>query len=155
MDFIRCKSDEEKKAGALIDAGYDGGFNVAGGAYDSIYYQNANHSVRVTDSFMHSALADSNWETHSVTTGEVTELLKARAVLREMADAAHACGDPGIQYDTTINRWKPVQAMLRFPFWGRNAQSNTGRCSCFNSAAPSIVCFSAMCCEIFSTSAAS
>jgi ribonucleoside-diphosphate reductase alpha chain len=113
MDFITCKADEEKKAGALIDAGFDGGFNVAGGAYDSIHYQNANHSVRVADSFMHSALADSNWETHSVTTGEVTEIFKAREVLREMAVAAHVCGDPGVQYDTTINRWNPVKASGR------------------------------------------
>jgi ribonucleoside-diphosphate reductase alpha chain len=113
MDFITCKSAEEKKAGALIDAGFDGGFNIPGGAYDSVYYQNANHSVRVTDSFMHSAMADSQWETHSVTTGEVTEVLKAREVLREMADAAHACGDPGVQYDTTINRWNPVKASGR------------------------------------------
>jgi ribonucleoside-diphosphate reductase alpha chain len=113
MDFIKCKSEEEKKAGTLIDAGFDGGFNVAGGAYDSIYYQNANHSVRVTDSFMHSSLADSHWETRSVTTGEVTETFKAREVLREMAKAAHTCGDPGVQYDTTINRWNPVKASGR------------------------------------------
>jgi ribonucleoside-diphosphate reductase alpha chain len=113
MDFIRSKSSEEKKAGVLIDAGYDGGFNVTGGAYDSICYQNANHSVRVTDSFMHSALADAKWETRAVTTGEVTETFKAREILREMAEAAHDCGDPGIQYDTTINRWNPVKSSGR------------------------------------------
>ncbi|HXV36311.1 MAG TPA: vitamin B12-dependent ribonucleotide reductase, partial [Myxococcota bacterium] len=66
MEFIRSKSEEEKKAHALIDAGYDGGFNVPGGAYDSVFYQNANHSVRVTDSFMRSAKAGGNWETRSV-----------------------------------------------------------------------------------------
>ncbi|MBW2716074.1 MAG: vitamin B12-dependent ribonucleotide reductase, partial [Deltaproteobacteria bacterium] len=104
MEFIRSKSEEEKKAHALISAGYDGGFNVPGGAYDSVYYQNANHSVRVTDSFMHSALAGSKWETRSVTTGEVIEEFKARD---------NACGDPGVQYDTTINRWNPVKASGR------------------------------------------
>jgi len=113
MEFIGSKSEEEKKAWALIDSGYDGGFNVTGGAYDSVFYQNANHSVRVTDSFMHSALADGEWQTRAVTTGEVTDTYKARDVLRSMADAAHVCGDPGIQYDTTINRWNPVKASGR------------------------------------------
>jgi len=113
MEFIRSKSEEEKKAHALIRAGYDSGFNVPGGAYDSVCYQNANHSVRVTDSFMHSALAGSKWETRSVTTGEVIEEFKARDILNEMAGAAHACGDPGVQYDTTINRWNPVKASGR------------------------------------------
>ncbi len=113
LDFVRSKAEEEKKAWALIDAGYDGGFNVAGGAYDSVFYQNANHSVRVTDAFMHAALADGELETRAVTTGEVVDRLRARAVLREMAEAAHVCGDPGIQYDTTINRWNPVKASGR------------------------------------------
>jgi ribonucleoside-diphosphate reductase alpha chain len=113
MEFIRSKSEEEKKAHALIDTGYDGGFNVPGGAYDSVFYQNANHSVRVTDSFMRSAQADSNWETHSVTTGEVIDEFKARDVLNEMAEAAHQCGDPGVQYDSTINRWNPVKTSGR------------------------------------------
>ena len=112
-DFVRCKADEEKKAWALIESGYDGGFNVAGGAYDSVFYQNANHSVRVTDAFMHSVLGDGEWETHAVTTGEVVERLRAHGLLREMAEAAHVCGDPGIQYDTTINRWNPVKASGR------------------------------------------
>ncbi len=113
MEFIRSKSGEEQKAWSLIDAGYDGGFNVPGGAYDSVYVQNANHSVRVTDAFMQSALADGGWETRSVTTREVTERLKARDLLHEMAEATHVCGDPGIQYDTTINRWNPVKASGR------------------------------------------
>jgi ribonucleoside-diphosphate reductase alpha chain len=113
LEFIRCKAEEEKRAGALIDAGYDGGFNVPGGAYDSVFYQNANHSVRVTDAFMHAALAGGRWETRSVTTREVLDTLAARDVLREMAEAAHVCGDPGIQYDTTINRWNPVKASGR------------------------------------------
>jgi len=112
-EFVHSKADEEKKAWALIDAGYDGGFNVPGGAYDSVFYQNANHSVRVTDAFMHSALADGDWETRAVTTGEVVDRMRARDLLREMAEAAHVCGDPGIQYDTTINRWNPVKASGR------------------------------------------
>jgi ribonucleoside-diphosphate reductase alpha chain len=112
-EFIRCKAEEEKKAWSLIDAGYDGGFNVPGGAYDSVFYQNANHSVRVTDAFMHAALADGTWETRSVTTGEPADSYRARAILREMAEAAHVCGDPGVQYDTTINRWNPVKASGR------------------------------------------
>jgi len=113
LDFVRCKADEEKKAWALIESGYDGGFNVAGGAYDSVFYQNANHSVRVTDAFMHSVQADGEWQTRAVTTGETVDALRARALLREMAEAAHVCGDPGIQYDTTINRWNPVKASGR------------------------------------------
>jgi ribonucleoside-diphosphate reductase alpha chain len=113
MEFIQSKAAEEKRAWSLIDAGYDGGFNVPGGAYDSVFYQNANHSVRVTDAFMQSALADGEWQTRAVTTGEVTDVYRARDVLGEMADAAHVCGDPGIQYDTTINRWNPVKASGR------------------------------------------
>jgi ribonucleoside-diphosphate reductase alpha chain len=113
MEFVTSKSDEEKKAWSLIDAGYDGGFNVPGGAYDSVFFQNANHSVRVTDDFMQSALEDGQWRTRAVTTGEVTDTYRARDILREMADATHICGDPGIQYDTTINRWNPVKASGR------------------------------------------
>ncbi|MCH2172193.1 vitamin B12-dependent ribonucleotide reductase [Myxococcota bacterium] len=112
-EFINCKADEEKKAWSLIDSGYDGGFNVPGGAYDSVFFQNANHSVRVTDAFMRSAVDDGNWDTHSVTTGEVVETHKARGLLRQMAEATHICGDPGIQCDTTINRWNPVKASGR------------------------------------------
>jgi ribonucleoside-diphosphate reductase alpha chain len=113
LDFVRSKSEEEKKAWALIDSGYDGGFNVPGGAYDSVFYQNANHSVRVTDAFMHSVQADGEWETRAVTTGEAVDRMRARDLLRQMAEAAHVCGDPGIQYDTTINRWNPVKASGR------------------------------------------
>ena len=69
VDFIRCKEVEEKKAWALIDAGYEGGFNVVGGAYDSIAYQNANHSVRVTDEFMGAVIEDGEWTTHAVVDG--------------------------------------------------------------------------------------
>ncbi len=109
MDFIRCKADEEKKAWALIEEGYAGGFNVPGGAYDSVFFQNANHSVRVTDEFMQCAGRGDAWATKSVTTGETVDTLKADELLRTMADAAHVCGDPGIQYDSTINRWNPVK----------------------------------------------
>ncbi len=107
VDFIDCKAIEEKKAWALIDAGYDGGFNVVGGAYDSVNYQNANHSVRVTDDFMNAVLRDGEWNTKSVTHGGKVESHKAREVMRKMADAAWICGDPGIQFDTTINDWHP------------------------------------------------
>jgi len=109
MDFISCKAAEEKKAWSLIEEGYDGGFNVPGGAYDSVFFQNANHSVRVTDEFMGAAGIGGAWETKAVTTGDVVDTLRADEVLREMADAAHLCGDPGIQYDSTINRWNPVK----------------------------------------------
>ena len=107
VDFIDCKAIEEKKAWALIDAGYDGGFNVVGGAYDSVNYQNANHSVRVTDEFMNAVVRDGEWHTKSVTDGSKLEAFKARDIMRKMADAAWICGDPGIQYDTTINDWHP------------------------------------------------
>ncbi|MCI0706319.1 MAG: vitamin B12-dependent ribonucleotide reductase [Ignavibacteriae bacterium] len=104
-EFINCKSDEEKKAWALIDAGYDGGFNIPGGAYDSISYQNANHSVRVTDEFMKAVLEDKEWWTKAVTTGKPIEKHRARDLMKQISDAAWVCGDPGMQYHTTINNW--------------------------------------------------
>jgi ribonucleoside-diphosphate reductase alpha chain len=109
LEFIRCKAEEEKKAWKLIDAGYDGRFNIPGGAYDSVQYQNANHSVRVSDSFMKAAESGGVWQTRAVTTGEVMDTHQAEGLLREMADATYVCGDPGVQYDTTINRWNPVK----------------------------------------------
>jgi ribonucleoside-diphosphate reductase alpha chain len=109
MDFIGCKAAEEKKAWSLIEEGYDGGFNVPGGAYDSVFFQNANHSIRVTDGGMQAAKSRQSWQTKAVTSGEVVDTLQADEILREMADAAHICGDPGIQYDSTINRWNPVK----------------------------------------------
>ena len=113
MEFIHSKANEEKKAWSLIDAGNDGGFNVPGGAYDSVFFQNANHSVRVTDAFMQSAAVDGEWQTRAVTTGKVTDTYKAKGILGAMADSTHVCGDPGIQYDSTINRWNPVKASGR------------------------------------------
>lgn len=104
-EFINCKAEEEKKAWALIEAGYDGGFNVPGGAYDSIAYQNANHSVRATDEFMRAVLEDKEWWTKAVTTGEPVEKYRARDLMKQIAEAAWICGDPGMQYHTTINNW--------------------------------------------------
>jgi ribonucleoside-diphosphate reductase alpha chain len=107
VDFIDCKASEEKKAWALIDAGYDGGFNVPGGAYDSVGYQNANHSVRVADEFMRQVVSDGPWQTHAVLDGRVVGSYRAREVMRRIARAAHLCGDPGMQFDSTINDWNP------------------------------------------------
>ena len=105
VQFIRCKAEEEKKAQVLIAAGYPAGFDLEGGAYESIQYQNANHSVRVTEEFMRAVEDDAWWETRAVTTGEPMSRQRARETLQMMAEAAWVCGDPGIQYDTTINRW--------------------------------------------------
>jgi ribonucleoside-diphosphate reductase alpha chain len=105
VEFINCKADEEKKAWALIEAGYDGGFNVPGGAYDSVFYQNANHSIRVTDEFMKAFLEDKEWVTKAVTSGKPVEKFRARDLMRQISDAAWICGDPGMQYHSTINSW--------------------------------------------------
>ena len=105
-DFITCKIREERKAKALIAAGYDG--SIDGEAYSSVYFQNANNSVRVTDDFMRACLEDGEWSTRAVTSGEVVETMRARELMRKMASAAWECGDPGLQYDTTVNRWNPV-----------------------------------------------
>ena len=104
-EFINCKADEEKKAWALIDAGYDGGFNVPGGAYDSVFFQNANHSVRVTDDFMQAVEKDSTWTTRSVLDASPMDDYQARDLMQQIAEAAWVCGDPGIQFHTTINDW--------------------------------------------------
>ncbi len=103
-EFIDCKLNEEKKAWALIDAGYDGNFN-GGEAYASVFFQNSNNSVRVTDAFMEAVEQDADWTTHAVTTGEPVETVKARYLMNKMAEAAWVCGDPGIQYHDNINRW--------------------------------------------------
>ena len=107
VDFVECKAREEQKAWTLIDAGYDGGFNVPGGAYDSVNYQNANHSVRVDDEFMNAVLAGGTWSTRAVLDGRVIDTYEARDLMRKIAEAAHQCGDPGMQFDTTINDWHP------------------------------------------------
>jgi ribonucleoside-diphosphate reductase alpha chain len=103
VEFIECKAREEKKAWTLIEAGYDA--SVDGEAYSSIFFQNANNSVRVTDSFMKAVEQDGWWETRERNTGEVVQRYKARDLMRKIAEATYVCGDPGMQYDTTINRW--------------------------------------------------
>jgi ribonucleoside-diphosphate reductase alpha chain len=103
QEFTWCKAKEEKKAHALIDAGFDGSLN--GDAYSSIFFQNANNSVRVTDAFMEAADRDADFWTKFVTSGEPCEKFKARDLLRQVSEAAWQCGDPGMQYDTTINDW--------------------------------------------------
>ncbi|HUJ14095.1 MAG TPA: vitamin B12-dependent ribonucleotide reductase [Thermoanaerobaculia bacterium] len=114
LDFIESKEREEKKAWALIDAGYDGAFNAHGGAYDSVQFQNANHSVRVTDEFMRAYEKDGIWETRAVTDkNKVMETYKARDMMRKMAQSAWVCGDPGMQFDTTVNDWHPCSNTAR------------------------------------------
>jgi len=102
-EFIECKMNEERKAWALIEQGYDGSFN--GDAYASVMYQNANLSVRMTDEFMQAAVDDATWRTHEVTTGDPSVEYPAAELLDLIAEGTHVCGDPGIQYHTTINRW--------------------------------------------------
>ena len=105
LDFIRSKSEEEKKAWALIDAGYDAGFNVPGGAYDSVQFQNANHSIRATDDFMRAVLEDKEWTAKNVRDGKPADTYRARDLMREIAEAAWISGDPGMQFHTTVNNW--------------------------------------------------
>jgi ribonucleoside-diphosphate reductase alpha chain len=102
-EFINCKVAEEKKAWALIDAGYDGSFT--GPAYASVFFQNSNNSVRVTDEFMRAVLDDGEWQTKAVLTGEVMDTYKARELMHQIAEATWICGDPGMQFDTTVNDW--------------------------------------------------
>src|SRR5678816_4503727 len=103
VEFINSKANEEKKAWVLLDNGYGSG--IDGEAYSSIFFQNANHSVRVTDEFMQAVMNDGDWKTRAVVDGTVVETYKARDLMRQIADSAYICGDPGMQYDTTINRW--------------------------------------------------
>ena len=103
VEFINCKVEEEKKAWALIDAGYDGSFT--GPAYSSVFFQNSNNSVRVTDDFMRAVLDDGTWKTHAVRDGAMIDTYKAREVMQLIAEGTHICGDPGMQFDTTINEW--------------------------------------------------
>src|SRR5271167_3696897 len=111
VDFIKCKVEEERKAWALIEAGYDS--SLDGPAYGSVFFQNANNSVRATDGFMQAILDDAEWQTHFVKSSEVAETRRARDLLRMIAEAAHACGDPGMQFDTTINLWHTCPASGR------------------------------------------
>jgi ribonucleoside-diphosphate reductase alpha chain len=113
VDFINCKKDAEEKAHALIEAGYSGAFNVVGGAYDTVPFQNANHSVRVTDEFMKAVDSDAIWETRARTTGVADRSLRAREILNKIAEATWVCGDPGMQFDTTINDWHTCSATDR------------------------------------------
>jgi ribonucleoside-diphosphate reductase alpha chain len=101
--FIWCKAKEEEKAGALRDAGFD--MSIDGEGFTSIQYQNANNSVRVTDEFMEAVEAGEDWDLTARTTGEATRTLPARELMNQIADAAWRCADPGVQYDTIINRW--------------------------------------------------
>jgi ribonucleoside-diphosphate reductase alpha chain len=103
QDFIWCKANEEEKAGALRDAGFD--MRIDGDGFTSIQYQNANNSVRVTDDYMQAVEASSDWELTARVSGEPVKTVAARELMREIADAAWRCADPGVQYDTTINRW--------------------------------------------------
>ena len=111
IEFIRCKVSEEQKAWALIDAGYDGSFT--GSAYTSVFFQNSNNSVRVSDDFMRAVLDDGDWQTRAVTDGRVIDTYKARDLVRLIAEGTHICGDPGMQFDTTINDWHTCPATAR------------------------------------------
>jgi ribonucleoside-diphosphate reductase alpha chain len=103
VEFIESKRKEERKAHVLIEQGYDS--SIDGEAYTSVFFQNANHSVRVTDDYMHAAEEDRDWWTRNVHDGQPTEKLRAKELLQRMSDSAWHCGDPGMQYDTTVNRW--------------------------------------------------
>jgi len=104
-EFVNAKRSEEEKAWALIEEGYPGGFNIPGGAYDSVFFQNSNLSVRVTDEFMQAAADGKKFGTRRRTDGEVCEMIDARELLTDIAKGTHVCGDPGLQFDTTINDW--------------------------------------------------
>ena len=104
IEFIECKQKEEAKAHALVAMGYDGS-HPDSDAYSSIFFQNANNSVRVTDDFMYAVVRDTDFSTHTVTDGSVVKTYKAKELLRKISEATWHCGDPGMQYDTTVNRW--------------------------------------------------
>lgn len=114
MDFIKAKPNEEKKAWALIEQGYDGSFG--GEAYDSVKYQNMNLSVRVFDEFMKAVRENKNWRTQPVLNKELADQMPeypAREILKAIAEGTWICGDPGVQYDDTINRWNTCKASGR------------------------------------------
>ena len=118
-EFIEAKSKEERKAWALIEQGYDGSFN--GDAYGSVMYQNENLSVRVSDEFMDAASAGREWWTKRVTDGKPCDKKDARTLLRKIAEGTHVCGDPGVQFDTTIHKWHTCK--------GTDRQNSTNPCS--------------------------
>jgi ribonucleoside-diphosphate reductase alpha chain len=118
-EFIDAKQKEERKAWALIEQGYDGSFN--GDAYGSVMYQNENLSVRVSDEFMDAAIAGREWWTRRVTDGERCDEKDARTLLRKIAHGTWVCGDPGIQFDTTIHKWHTCK--------GTDRQNSTNPCS--------------------------
>src|SRR6476619_6852455 len=118
-EFIDAKQKEETKAWALIEQGYDGSYN--GDAYGSVMYQNENLSVRVSDDFMHAALEDREWWTRRVRDGSPCERKDARTLLRKIAEGTHICGDPGMQFDSTIHQWHTCK--------GTGRQNSTNPCS--------------------------
>jgi ribonucleoside-diphosphate reductase alpha chain len=111
VEFIECKMKEERKAHVLIEQGYDS--SIDGEAYSSIFFQNANHSVRVTDDFMRAAEENKDWWTKNVTDGQPNEKLSARELLYKISESTWQCGDPGMQYDTTVNRWHTCKNTAR------------------------------------------
>ena len=111
VEFIECKTKEEHKAHVLIEQGYDSA--IDGEAYGSIFYQNANHSVRVSDDFMRAVEEDRDWWTRNVCDGEPAAKYPARELLKKSAESAWECGDPGMQYDSTINRWHTCKTTAR------------------------------------------
>ena len=111
VEFIECKHKEETKAHALIRAGYDSA--IDGEAYTSIFFQNANHSVRVSDDFMRAVEQDKDWWTKNVIDGQPADKLRARDLIYKMAESTWHCGDPGMQFDTTVNRWHTCKTTAR------------------------------------------
>jgi ribonucleoside-diphosphate reductase alpha chain len=104
VDFVECKAKEEAKAWSLVQAGYDGS-SPDSEAYSSIFFQNANNSVRVTDDFMYAVVRDTDFSTKSIRDGSVVTTYKAKELLKKISEATWQCGDPGMQFDTTVNRW--------------------------------------------------
>jgi ribonucleoside-diphosphate reductase alpha chain len=111
LEFIDCKRKEERKANVLIENGYDRA--IDGEAYSSIFFQNANHSVRVNDEFMQAVEEDRDWWSRNVTDGQPIDKFRARELLSRMAESAWHCGDPGMQFDTTVNRWHTCKNTAR------------------------------------------
>jgi len=111
VEFIDCKMKEERKAHVLIEQGYDS--SIDGEAYSSIFFQNANHSVRVTDDYMRAVESNKDWWTKNVTDGQPAEKLSSRDLLHKIAESTWQCGDPGMQYDTTVNRWHTCKNSAR------------------------------------------